>query len=289
MNTKTKLLNVLREPFKFSLLEKGLRQLTQQKTADSFWVKLLPNNYQYAQGSIRYATQNNIKFELDISDLVDWHVYFGIRETAQEKLFSLCAKGDTVIDVGTNIGKVLLNFSQIVGDSGKVIGFEPDGFNFKKCEKNIALNAVNNVQLFQLGLGNEATQVQMVIKDAHNRGMNRITAKSTGDSATGNVVQITTLDSLSNQLAFTKLKLIKIDVEGFEMKVLQGALATLQKFHPLLFIELDDDNLVQQGATASELIEFLLKLKYTIQRADNGETLTSTSHFSHCHFDIICS
>jgi FkbM family methyltransferase len=288
MNFKTKLLNLLRELFKLGFIEKFLQSKTQQKTTSSFWVKLLPNNYQYPTGSIRFATQNGIHFKLDISDLVDWHVYFGIHEPAQTELFSLCHRGDCVIDVGTNIGKVLLNFSNRVGNTGTVIGFEPDEFNFKKCEQNISLNKPTNVKLFQMGLGDEVTQLHMFVKDANNRGMNRISSESAGENESENTIQITTLDTMVSKLLLQKINLIKIDVEGFELKVLKGAHASLNKFHPVLFIELDDVNLMQQGATAEQLIRFLKDLNYNIKRADTGELLNEQYNFSNCHFDIIC-
>lgn len=288
MQLKTKILNTVRELFKISFLEKLLRSLTQQKAADSFWVKLAPNNYQYPKGSKRFAKQNGLQFELDISDLVDWYVYFGIKEEAQERLFSLCKKDATIIDVGTNIGKVLMNFSKLVGNNGKVIGFEPDSFNHQKCKKNLALNPIHNVELFKLGLGNSDAELSMVVKDEHNRGMNRIVSQA-AESEVSTTIKITTLDAVVKKLELTKIDLIKIDVEGFEFNVLSGAETTLQKFHPTLFIELDDANLLQHNSSAQQLIQLLDGYNYSIQRADTNEKITEKYNFTHCHFDIICT
>jgi hypothetical protein len=70
--------------------------------------------------------------------------------------------------------------------------------------------------------------------------------------------------------------------------VLSGAEQILQKFKPILFIELNDDNIRDQGGSAKDLIEFLIKLGYTkIVQADTKRQVAPDFDFRHCHFDII--
>ena len=84
-------------------------QLTVGKDRNSFLSKLPANHYQYSKNTVRKVTRNKINYLLDISDLVDWHLYFQLKETTHIQLYSQLDKGNVVIDVGTNIGSVLLN------------------------------------------------------------------------------------------------------------------------------------------------------------------------------------
>jgi hypothetical protein len=102
-------------------------------------------------------------------------------------------------------------------------------------------------------------------------------------------VEIDTLDRSMQLFEIPSPSLIKIDVEGYEFKVLQGALETLKKNRPVLFIELDDNNLKEQGGNAKELVEFLLQLRYNILNATNGKTVNEATVFINCHFDILCT
>ncbi len=84
-----------------------------------------------------------------------------------------------------------------------------------------------------------------------------------------------------------KIDFIKIDVEGFEMNVLKGALLTIKTFHPSMIIELDDTNLRVQGSTAAELCEYISNLGYSIREHGNNVDLSPADYGR--HMDIYCS
>jgi hypothetical protein len=81
--------------------------------------------------------------------------------------------------------------------------------------------------------------------------------------------------------------LIKVDVEGFELHVLRGAEKTLRQCKPALFIELDDNNLSDQGDSAEKLVSYLEDLGYAITDAGTGAPVRSGKPFTNCHTDII--
>ena len=70
-------------------------------------------------------------------------------------------------------------------------------------------------------------------------------------------------------------------------KFWRGAEALIQEYHPIFFIELDDENLKDQGSNAPELIQFLISHGYKIRHAETNEVLTNESDFNNCHSDII--
>ncbi|MFN7013249.1 MAG: FkbM family methyltransferase, partial [Bacteroidia bacterium] len=115
----------------------------------------MPNNYQYNKNSYRNFKYNNLNFYADISDYMAHYIYFGFKDLSLENMLNYIKPNDVIIDVGTNIGCSLLNFANKTGSGGKVYGFEPDSYNFTICKKNISLNTLKNIELHNIGLGNE--------------------------------------------------------------------------------------------------------------------------------------
>ena len=197
-------------------------------------------------------------------------------------MFSLVSKGDYILDIGSNIGYTALNMAKLSGD-GKVIAFEPDQLNYDRCQNNINQNNANNIKLYNIGLGSQELSIPMEVRTAFNRGGNRVAVNGQGE-----IIQVKKLDDFFSSLNIPKVDLIKIDVEGYELHVLNGAMELLQKFKPTLFIELNDDNIRDQSGSAKALIEFLVQLGYnSIVQASTNVEITTASDFSHCHFDII--
>jgi FkbM family methyltransferase len=280
---KSILLNRVRSLFKFSPIEKCLAKLSQGKTSTSLVGKLLPSHYLYKKGSHRVVRRYGLNFNLDISDLVDWHLYYGLKETEHEKLYALCKEDFVVMDIGTNNGAVLMQLCQKV-NNGFVYGFEPDPTNFVRCQTNVALNDLKNLRVNNIGLGKEAGRLSLVVVDETNMGMNKISSDfSSADSG----VIINTVDNFIAENAITRVDLVKIDTEGFELNVLLGAAELLRNMKPILFIELDDNNLKDQKQSAKQLISYLEGYQYRIERADTGASITSLQDFTNCHFDII--
>ena len=284
LSLKVRTLNFFRNIFKVPALESLLATKTQHKLPTSLICKFVPNAYQYAQGNYRQIYRNGLNFQVDISDYIGHYLYFGFLDEGIATLFSLCQKNYNVIDIGTNIGWVALNFARL-SKTGKVIGFEPDPFNYRVCKDNIDRNALTNLIVLPYGLGETSAQVNMEIRTPDNRGENRIAPQGSSGSV---IVDIKKLDDINEVSSLPNIHLMKLDVEGYELKVLRGAVNTLKKHKPTLFIEVDDDNLNDQGDSSKDLISFLKSNGYSsILQAETNEKITSSTDFSHCHFDII--
>jgi hypothetical protein len=109
---KTKALNIVKSLFTNSFAEQMLIKYSLGKSPRSLIGKLLPSHYLYEKGSNRIVNRKCLKFNLDISDLVDWYLYFGLKEDSHDVLYSLCKEDYIVMDVGTNIGAVMMQLSQ---------------------------------------------------------------------------------------------------------------------------------------------------------------------------------
>ncbi|MGB9694171.1 MAG: FkbM family methyltransferase, partial [Fervidobacterium sp.] len=132
---------------------------------------------------------------------------------------------DTVVDVGAHMGFFTLKVAKAVKE---VIAFEPDPYNFSFLVANIKYNNLSNVRPFNCALGNR--DCDAFLKREEGYGRTRITEENTGQKA-----RIKTLDSVVNELGISP-DVIKIDTEGYEMKVLEGAMSTLIHFKPNIII-----------------------------------------------------
>jgi FkbM family methyltransferase len=206
-------------------------------------------------------------------------------ENGHDNLLSLVEENQIILDIGTNIGSTLLQFAKKLNNNGFVYGFEPDKFNYRKANLNISLNTFKNVLVENKGLGKVSGVFNLAIDCESNRGMNRIVNQ---ENINTSKIVIVTLDEWYEKLQLEKIDLIKIDVEGYEMNVIIGGIKVLRRFKPILFIELDDNNLKLQDSSAKELITLLISLGYNITNAENKEIITEFSNFSNCHFDIVC-
>jgi FkbM family methyltransferase len=158
--------------------------------------------------------------------------------------------GDNFIDVGANIGIYSLVASRIVGPSGSVFSFEPVSSIFNKLTKNIALNAPSNISAVNAALSSFSgtTEILSVNEDQFRQGTSTLqfndNVQEMGEGSFSNEqVSVLTLDHYLEQKQLKTLKFIKIDVEGHELKVLEGAKSTLIKLKPFLLLEHDQSRL----------------------------------------------
>ncbi|MBQ9480218.1 MAG: FkbM family methyltransferase, partial [Selenomonadaceae bacterium] len=140
----------------------------------------------------------------------------------------LGAPDSVVVDVGANIGNHTLFFANELNAS-KIIAFEPIASTFKILNFNVRLNRLDDrVELHNEGLSNRQGKAAVKAYNPDNTGGTVLTENnSNGD------INLTTLDALNLQ----SIALLKIDVEGMELKVLEGALETIKRTRPIMFVE----------------------------------------------------
>jgi FkbM family methyltransferase len=146
-------------------------------------------------------------------------------------------KGDVFIDVGANIGWHSLNAAQFVGIEGKVWAFEPSPSVFPILEKNIQENQFSQILAFQCGIGKEKGEIALYLNDAINRGAS--SAKVKAPDAVEVMIKVLTLDEALGQQGL-KVKMMKVDVEGMELEVLEGAKTRIKSDRPILIVECAD-------------------------------------------------
>lgn len=142
-------------------------------------------------------------------------------------------KGDVVIDVGANIGYYTILLADKIGPSGKVYAFEPDSKNFEILEKNIEINKLSNVILVKAALSSQKG-VKKLYKSAENYGDHRMFGKE--KKRENEEVKTVKLDDfLKNKEK--KVDFLKIDTQGWEPAVFDGAKEIVEKNKPIIFFE----------------------------------------------------
>jgi len=130
--------------------------------------------------------------------------------------------GDVVIDAGGYEGTFAIYAAKAVGESGKVIVFEPDTENCKKLQENITLNNLENVIVINKALWNKHARLKF--NDKHTAGASFFFNASPYTRE----IEAVSLDETLKELGISKVDFIKMDVEGSEIHALEGAEHTLK-------------------------------------------------------------
>ena len=286
MSVKNTFLNTFRKSFKNRFCENLIRKMIQSnKLLSTLGAKLAPNYTLYQQNSIRKFNRNGLILEVDISDYIGHFTYFGFEDKAAEGLFKLAKEKEVIFDIGANIGFTSLSLAQSSNNlTSKVYAFEPDPYNYSKLIDSINLNPNYVVSPENVGIGDTVENLKLAINTANNLGGNRINKNATENYS---IIPVTTVDIFVESRKIPRVDLIKIDIEGFEMNALKGAEQTIKLHKPILFVEVNNENLKIQNSSAQELIAYLEKYYSVIYNAENNMPVNSNDNFDNCHIDVI--
>jgi len=183
---------------------------------------------------------------------------------------ALVQPGDTVLDVGANIGYYTLNLARWVGPSGTVYAFEPDPTNFAILQKNVSVNSLKNVRIHNCALTDYDGDA-ILYRSKDNTGDYSLTPRF-DDAARPVPVMTRRLDTLARELERTP-SFLKIDVQGFEPSVLLGGSHSLDRWKPKpsILFEFEPALLVRAGFAPADLLRSLAARHYRIgQVTDHG-------------------
>lgn len=196
-----------------------------------------------------------IKFRLDFNKAVDKRLFLnGFEKDIIEYYNKALKKDDVVLDVGANIGIYSLIAGKKVGTKGKVYGFEPADIAFERLQYHIDLNGLNNIVPIKSGVSNYTGKAEFNI--CEDDAFNSLGDKPLKEIINKNTIDIVSIDEFVSQNNISKVDVIKVDTEGAEFLVFEGAEKTLEKFKPTLFFEINP--IVTKGF--SNNIDQLLKL-----------------------------
>jgi FkbM family methyltransferase len=163
----------------------------------------------------------------------------GSYEAAEiESLATFATAGTVAIDVGANIGMYSVALAGAVGSAGRVLAFEPVPQTLDKLRRNIALNALNNIEVVAAAAGEAAGSIDIRLANdsAYSSVVQVKQNRATGETL---AVPVLTLDDVWEERHRPMVSFCKVDVEGAEFAVLKGAETMLRMCRPTLLLEGD--------------------------------------------------
>jgi FkbM family methyltransferase len=219
-----------------------------------------------ATGKILNEVHPGVFLELDLSDWLQRLYYLGFTEQNTFKLIKkLLPVGGTFVDVGANIGIYTCVMANHLGSTGSVIAFEPMAENLAPLYQNIALNQLKNIEVQELALSNCPGSLNLYVPDSHQQGSSGCTQVwNPGDWVSVGTTPVTTLDLIFQK---ERLDFIKIDTQGHELEILEGAKSTIDRFQPFIFCEVSQEN-------RTKVFDLMKTWNYTIFRETHDGFLT---------------
>lgn len=223
--------------------------------------------------ALRYVGQyGDSMIQIDTASFLEWSLYaYGAYEAGTVALLEgLTHSGAVVFDVGANVGIVTLPLARAAGAAGHLHAFEPHPALRARLIENCALNNLRQVTVSAYALGSEPGSFPLYASTDANQGTGSLRRMSAQTEEID--VTVTTLDAYVAEQNIERLDVIKIDTEGADLDVLRGAVCSLERFKPAIYVEVSPEHLKAFGATPSSLYDFLTGLGYRVWRNDATDT-----------------
>jgi FkbM family methyltransferase len=173
-----------------------------------------------------------------------------------------------VVDIGANIGYYSLMAAQLVGEEGRVFAFEPDPKNFELLSRNLELNGYRNVVAVQKAVSNTSGIVTLYI-DETNFGNRSFGEKNIVNDGGAVETQTVSFDEFyESEMHGARIDVLKIDAQGAEGLIFEGARKTLTNQTPRIFMEFEPDMLLNLGTNPIGLLLQFANVGYNIKLID---------------------
>jgi FkbM family methyltransferase len=192
-------------------------------------------------------------------------------QSALPRILALIKPGDVVVDGGAFIGDHTVAYARAVGEAGRVFAFEPNPTAFECLRFNTGL--LKNVTCFNYGLSDVFAEIRL--HGSENAGA----TYAEYDDADPDT-DVARIDRFVIGLD-DRVDLIKLDIEGFEVRALKGAAETIRRCRPYLVVEVNEGALNRQGSTGAELLDLIRSYGYSVENLYPGGLLHGAQ------FDVI--
>ena len=210
------------------------------------------------------------KFRCSIKDVLGRHLYkYGVHEPENSKFLQQIIKlvdGDIAIDIGANLGWYSVLLNRVSQNGSSIFAFEPDPNNFELLKFNVAKNDCSNVKAFNKAVSVKSETLSLYKYPEKNLGRHSLLPQKGAQEIKVNTV---CLDEFLNAEFHSKVKFIKIDIEGYEFYALRGAMKILKNC-PMVMMEFSP-HLSPEPSHATELVQFMANLEFVPKLLKHGK------------------
>lgn len=208
------------------------------------------------------VTRHGVKFVVT-PDALDCFTYMAKFNWAFDYwVFDTCAalmpKEGVFYDIGANIGYMSLEMSQLKSDSRRIVSFEPQAVLVHNLRRSCYLNRIKNIEIMEACVG-EVSRVARFKYERHSTHAHVDYSECGVNSSSTESIQMLALDDVVQRVDSPSPDVIKIDVEGYEFSVLQGARSIIEAIQPHIVFELSDAT-IKLGHRPSDFFNLLSNL-----------------------------
>lgn len=236
-----------------------------------------------------YTTYNllpNVKINLYKDDYLSKKIYTGFEQDEINFINSNLNQGDIFIDIGANIGLFSIIAANKVGNSGKVIAFEPTKKVFNKLIENATLNNFENIDFRNIGLSNKKQTLSFYVSQDGFDAFNSFVENNDREEQKI-TIEASTLDIELENINKSLIKIVKIDVEGWEKYVLLGGQDFFTNYSPIVMMEFTEENTFNAGYSIHELYDMMQNYGYKWYRITNGELVEEKKQIHYPYVNLI--
>ena len=261
-----------------------LKKQENKEKIDKQW-----KNYFLNDNKFIFKLRHNISIYLYNDSVLARLIYEGFEKNEIDYIEKSLNNGDIFVDIGANIGLFSLIASQLVGEKGKVISFEPSPITFNRLQENINLNKFSNIEVVNKGISDNVGKLSINLYEEGFDAWNSFAPPSANFNRPSKKidVEVNTLDSELKRIDKNKIKIIKIDVEGWEKFVLLGAEDILTNYSPIIMMEFTESNTFSAGYMVQDLYDILVAKGYIWHEIINGELHPSPKKLHYPYNNLI--
>ena len=248
----------------------------------------------YANKELITNYQGKILIKTNLSDHIESQIFWQDVQEGDRGEVALMKKilndGDVFIDIGANVGVFSL-IAAAHNQNGQIHAFEPYSYHYNRLKQNVSINNFQNIAINCLALSDTHSKLDLFIPNTNNTGMASLFADTDHYSNyKKEKVFVTTLDIYAKAKQLQRLDLIKLDVEGAELKVLKGCKTLINRHNPLIMMEVNKEHLKRAECSYLDVLNFFNTYNYNIYKINHNGKLSrilSEENLS-AHQNIFC-
>lgn len=229
------------------------------------------NEIRKSESKTVHEISYGVKIYYDLTNPRTWELIAGKdpEKKVKDSFVENISLGDTVIDLGANIGEFSLIAAKKVGPSGRIIAVEPLAETLISLKKNMDLNGFQNYSILECAVGNKLGKMSLY-KKSESATMGLLDpVKGEENMVETNQIDVKTIDSIITKEKIKKVGMLKIDVEGYEYEVLLGCQNSFkQKKIEKIICEIHLDYLREKGINKNKIYSYLQENGFSIKTID---------------------